>query len=206
MSEGTETALTTATDFTTVAQNIGDYVPGKTAVSAMINAPNRIGMAYLLRQGLIAALFPVANTGVTNVGPVPLLAPITLQAGDIIRVMPLTAASRMCYASVMTNQGVQRIFQTATAPSGAATTALTDLQTGNSVGDTLAGSSIVSAWVTSVDGGKITSPGGGIIVQDAAGNVVGSVVASDPAKVQPTPTRVNIPVQLNWTMSLITNA
>jgi len=202
--EGTEFSLTTDTNFTTVAQNAGDYVPGKTVQRGIVNAPNGIAYAYVLRQGLIAALIPVSVSGVQNSAPVPMPRALTLQAGDIVRVLHLTNSARNCSASIVTNTGNQRIFQAT--PSGAATNSMTDLQTSNSLGDTLQGETIVGGWVTSVDGAKIVTPGGGIVVIDAAGNAVGSLGASNPAAVQADVSQVSIPVALNWSMAIITNA
>jgi hypothetical protein len=174
--EGTEFSLTTDTNFTTVAQNAGDYVPGKTVQRGIVNAPNGIAYAYVLRQGLIAALIPVSVSGVQNSAPVPMPRALTLQAGDIVRVLHLTNS------------------------------ALPPAPSTNSLGDTLQGETIVGGWVTSVDGAKIVTPGGGIVVIDAAGNAVGSLGASNPAAVQADVSQVSIPVALNWSMAIITNA
>ena len=78
----------------------------------------------------------------------------------------------------LSNRGVSRIF--VVTPTGGATNELVDLQTSNSIGDTLQGQAIQKAFFTSVDGAKIESQGAFVV--DALGNVVGSVSASDPAK------------------------
>ena len=148
--EGTETSLTTDTAYTVAAQNVGDFAPGKTVIAGLVSCDNGVGYCYILSQGLVAAIVPWSVKGaVTNGGP-RLCQPYTLKAGDIVKVMNNTAADREGAMAVYTARGVSRIFHVT--PTGGATNELVDLQTGNSIGDTLQGDSIVK-WVgTSVDG------------------------------------------------------
>ena len=89
-------------------------------------------------------------------------------------------------------------------PSGGATNELVDLQTSNSIGDTLQGQTVVKAFCTSVDGSKIETPGA--VVVDALGNVVGSVPMTSPASMQPLFNSYRIPVNLNFKAQFLTNA
>ena len=201
LAEGTESDLTTATTYTVSAQNIGDYGMGKTITSGLVPCDNGVAYAYILRQGLVAAIVPVACKGISSPTPA-LCAPFTLQAGDKLRCMNNTAADRegaLCY---YTAQGVSRIA--VVTPSGGATNELVDLQTSNSIGDTVQGQTIVKAFFTSVDGAKIETPGA--VVVDALGNVVGSVSASDPSKFQAGFNDCRIPVNLNFKAQYLTNA
>ena len=133
-----------------------------------------------------------------------LCAPVSLRPGDTIRVLTLAAASRNAALCVYTNQGIARIF-TGT-PSGSGTTQLTDLQdSSNNIGDTLQGQTVVKAMLTSVDGSKLVSSGGAWI-RNASGQLAGVIPASNPIKVEPMITNCNIPIALNWTASLVTNA
>jgi hypothetical protein len=79
-------AVTTDPAFTVVAQNVGDYAPGKTVTSAMITAKTFIGFAYIIRQGLVAAVLPIgsrtAGGSGAGCGALPLPTPLTLQPGD----------------------------------------------------------------------------------------------------------------------------
>ena len=202
IAEGTESNLTTDTAYTSLAMEIGDYGLGQTVTSGLVTADNGIAYAYLLRQGLVAALIPVGIKGSAFQNS-PLCAPITLQAGDIIRVMSNTAADREAALSYYTNRGVSRIA--VVTPTGGATNELVDLQTGNSIGDTIQGQTIVRAYCTSVDGSKIETPGA--VVVDALGNVVGSVPMVNPgAGQQPMMTACRIPVNLNFKAQFLTNA
>jgi hypothetical protein len=201
LAEGTESDLTTDTTYTVSAQNIGDYAPGKTITSGLVTCDNGVAYAYILRQGLVAAIVPVAVKGVSAFTPA-LCAPFTLQAGDKLRAMNNTAADREGALCVYTASGTSRIF--AVTPTGGATNELVDIQTSNSIGDTLQGETCVKAFFTSVDGAKIETPGA--VVVDALGNVVGSVSASDPSKYQALFSSCSIPVNLNFKAQYLTNA
>jgi|3_EtaG_2_1085321.scaffolds.fasta_scaffold18582_4 hypothetical protein len=202
IAEGTESNLTTDTAYTVSAQNVGDYAPGQTVTSGLVCAPNGIAYAYILRQGLVAALIPVGIMGSAFQNS-PLCAPFTLQAGDIVRVMSNTAADREAALCYYTNRGVSRIA--VVTPSGAATNELVDLQTGNSIGDTVQGQVITHAFSTSVDGSKIETSGAYVV--DALGNVIGSVPMVNPgAGQQPMFNRCSIPVNLNFKAQFLTNA
>ena len=203
IAESTEATLQTATAFTVTAQDIGDYMPGARVVSGLITALNGISYAYILRQGLILATIPVCVNGVASSTP-PLCKPVTLQPGDVLRVLTLTASERDAALIVYTNRGVDRIF--VGTPASGTTTQLLDLQTGNAIGNTLQGQRIVRAVFTSIDGAKIESPGGGAQVFDNLGNLAGAVACSDPASVQPIMSSEMIPVALNFTASVLTNA
>jgi hypothetical protein len=201
--EGTETSLTTDTAYTVAAQNVGDFAPGKTVIAGLVSCDNGVGYCYILSQGLVAAIVPWSVKGaVTNGGP-RLCAPYTLKAGDIVKVMNNTAADREGAMAVYTARGVSRIFHVT--PTGGATNELVDLQTGNSIGDTLQGDSIVKWFGTSVDGSKIETQG--FFVVDALGNVIGSCSAGSPIVQQPSfQDAYGVNIALNYKAQYLTNA
>ena len=201
IAEGTESDLTTDTVYTVSAQNVGDYAPGKTVVSGIVAADNSISYAYILSQGLVAAIIPIGAKGQAQFQDA-LCAPYRLVAGDKVRVMTNTSSDREAALCCYTASGTSRIF--VVTPSGAATNELLDLQTGNSIGDTLAGQKIVKAFATSIDGNKIETPGA--VVVDNLGNVVGSVGFAAPNLQQPQFTGKSIPVALNYKAQFLTNA
>jgi hypothetical protein len=202
IAEGTESDLTTDTVYTVSAQNVGDYAPGKVVTAGFIGCDNGFAYAYILSQGLIAAVIPGGVKGVQQDVPM-LCASYQLKAGDKVRVMNNTAADREAAMWAYTASGVSRIF--VVTPSGAATQELVDLQTGNSIGDTLQGQRIVKFAGTSVDGTKIETSG--FYVVDALGNVVGSCPVSNPSKAQPVfAPAYNVPVALNFKAQFLTNA
>ena len=201
--EGTEFTLQTNSTYTVTQQNPGDYAPGAKVTHATIQAPNGIAYAYILRQGVIAAVLPVSIKGVSGAGPIPLLSAFTLQPGDQIRVMASTAASRLAAVCVATSKGVHRIFTVT--PSGAATNEPTDLQTGNSVGDTLQGQTIAAAFCTSVDGSKID--GAGCLMLNEQGIPIGAPVMCNNPQTAPVGwSSVAIPVALNFKWSIVTTS
>jgi hypothetical protein len=116
--------------------------------------------------------------------------------------MNSTAASRLAAAAVYTARGVSRIFTVTV--SGGATNELTDLQTGNSIGDTLQGDRIVKWYGTSVDGLLIETQG--FYAVDSLGNVIGSCSATDPITQQPAFAFASVPIQLNYKFQFLTSA
>jgi len=202
LAEGTQTNLTTDTAYTVTAAEVGDFAPGKTVIGGLISCDNGVGFAYILSQGLVAAIIPWSVKGAVSDGQPALCQPYTLKAGDIVRCMNNTAADREAAAAVYTARGVSRIFHVT--PSGGATNELVDIQTGNSIGDTLQGDRIVKWFGTSVDGLLIETQG--FYVVDALGNVVGSCSATDPVTQQPAFSFASVPIQLNYKFQFLTNA
>ena len=202
LAEGTETNLTTDTAYTVTAAEVGDFAPGKTVVGGLISCDNGVGFAYILSQGLVAAIIPWSVKGAVSDGQPALCQPYTLKAGDIVRVMSQTASDRGASAGVYTARGVSRIFHVT--PSGGATNELVDLQTGNSIGDTLQGDRITKWFGTSVDGLKIETQG--FYAVDALGNVVGSCSATNPIVQQPAFAFANVPIALNYKFQFLSNA
>jgi len=202
IAEGSQSNLTTNTVYTVTAAEIGDFAPGKTIVGGLVSATNGVGFCYVLSQGLVAAIIPWSVAGAVTDGQPALCQPYTLKAGDICRVMTSTAASRLAAAAVYTARGVSRIFTVTV--SGGATNELTDLQTGNSIGDTLQGDRIVKWYGTSVDGNLIEDQG--FTAVDALGNVVGSCSATNPIIQQPAFAFASVPIQLNYKFQFLTSA
>jgi len=202
IAEGSQSNLTTNTVYTVTAAEIGDFAPGKTVVGGLVSATNGVGFCYILSQGLVAAIIPWSVAGAVSDGQPALCQPYTLKAGDICRVMTSTAASRLAAAAVYTARGVSRIFHVT--PSGGATNELVDLQTGNSIGDTLQGDRVVKWYGTSVDGNLIEDQG--FTAVDALGNVVGSCSATNPITQQPGFAFASVPIQLNFKFQFLTSA
>lgn len=203
--EGTEFSLTTDTNLTITAQDIGTYKPGATVTSLEIFAPNGISYAYILRQGVILAWGSVNVTGVNN-KELPLCAPVNLRPGDTVRVLPLAANARNAALCTYTSSGTARIF--VGTPAGAGTTALNDLQdAANSIGDTLQGQTIMKSMFT-IGGTQAQMPvsSGGAWIRNASGQLAGAVPASNPVKAEPCISNVMIPIELNWTASVVTSA
>jgi len=201
--EGSEFSLTTDTSLTTTAQDVGTYMEGAVVSSLEVFAPNGISYVYILRQGVILAWGIPNVAGVSN-QEVPLSQPVQLRAGDTVRCLALASSSRNAALCVTTASGVSRIF--VGTPSGSGTTDLNDLQnSANSIGDTLQGQILTRALLTTVDGSKVVSSGG-CWIRNSSGQLAGVVQASNPIKADPDISMVNIPIGLNWTASIVTNA
>ena len=202
LAEGTESNLTTDIAYTVTAANIGDFAPGKEVVGGLVSCPNGVGYSYILSQGIVAAIIPWSVAGAVSDGQPALCQPYVLKAGDILRVMNQTAADRGASAAVYTRNRVSRIFHVT--PTGGATNKLVDIQTGNSLGDTLQGDVIQKWYGTSVDGNLIETQG--FYAVDALGNAIGSCSATDPVTQQPGFSFASVPVQLNYEFQFLTSA
>ena len=202
VAEGTETTITTDANLTVTAQDIGTYKPGVTVMSGEIMTPNGVAYCYILRQGVVLSVMVPNVAGVSNQEAM-LSQAVVLRPGDQVRVLALTAANRTASLLVQTSSGNSRIFTGL--PSGAGTTQLLDITDSNSIGDTLQGQTIVQACLLSADGSKIVSSGG-VWIRNASGQLAGSVPSSNPQTVEPMWSSVMIPIQLNFTASIVTNA
>lgn len=205
MAEGTLTELQTDSGFTTVAQGLGSYAPGKTVVAGLVAAANNCSYAYILRQGVILATIPVAADGAVRSGQMP-MKNVRLMPGDTIQVMCVTAADREISVYCHCTDGTQQIF--AVTPSGAATNTLTSVITGNGLGETLQGKTINEVYVngpSASETAKISSAGGVVFV-DAQGSPIGAAHATVVANNQSAPIAFNTNVQLNYALQCVTTS
>jgi len=88
VSDGTETEVKTDTSYTVTSQSIGTYGEGQTVRGAYLQSATGICYAYLLRNGTVASV--IQSLGSLAIGGgkgVEALKPITLQAGDVLRVL-----------------------------------------------------------------------------------------------------------------------
>lgn len=202
MSNGTSAEVLTNTAYSVVASSVGTYAAGKTVIaSSPIVGTNTVSWAYLLRRGQIIQTYPVGSAGMTNMAYYPLCNSVTLMAGDQLICMPNSASDREAALVCYTSAGNNHIFSVT--PSGAATNALTSIITGQSIGDTFQGQTIVKAFLTSVDGIKITS-GGGVYVVNDKGVPVGGISATNQQSTPVNYSMCSIPVNLNFSAQLIT--
>ena len=182
MAEGTVSELQTSTTYAAAATSIGQFANLKSLVSIIQppTAPNGIAYAYIERRGAIICVLPVAIDGVQG-QPCPMPMAVQLQAGDTLQVMANTAADREFSYSVITNRGVHAIF--AGTPTGAGNTDLVHILSGQSIGQSLTGQSVVTHWATSVDGSKLST--GGVLCLNDRGLPIGGTTAVKPQNLQP---------------------
>ena len=77
--------VTTDPAFTVLAQTVGDYAQGKVITQGFVSAKTHAAYAYILRNGLVGTLIPIASRtagGSGSVGDLPLCKPWKLQPGD----------------------------------------------------------------------------------------------------------------------------
>lgn len=184
MAEGTQTELKVSTDYAVAAVSIGQFADGKiiTEILQPPSAPNMCSHAYIDRRGEILCVLPVGVAGVQN-KPSPMLKSFVLQAGDTIQVMASTSSSRLFSLNTITNTGVHAIFS-GTAASG--NIALTHIKSGQGLGASLTGQTIVQHFATSIDDSKIDS-GAGVYYLNDKGLPVGGVAACNPTNLQLAP-------------------
>jgi len=211
VAEGTETSLTTSTqsNFTVSASAVGTAFAGKTVVASSPimgdgDGNTTASYAYILRAGTILSILPVGLAGIIDMSRMSLPKSVQLQAGDQVRVMMNTSTDREIALSVYTNRGDCHIF--AVTPSGGATNELVSILTGNGIGETLQGQTLVTAFATSIDRVKLAPSGMGVYVVDDKNNIVGSVVATAPSTQQVRFNQCSIPIGLNFQAQAITSS
>ena len=111
--------------------------------------------------------------------------------------------STYCAVVVYTSTGNSRIFAVDATDSTTSYAELVDVITGNSLGDSLQGQTIVQAYGTCEN--FAYSPGGAVFV-DNQNNVLGAVGLVNPEQFQPGWQTVNIPVQLNYRVKILSQA
>lgn len=203
MTNGTQGEVQTDATYSVVAQTLGDYAPGKVPVAGWIGSTNNTAFAFIMRQGLPIAFIPCGAAGVNGKGLHPVYCAGPLQPGDSVQVLPNASATRTCALTVRCSDNTQRCF--VVTPSGAATNTLVDEITGNGIGATIQGKTITQAMCSSVDGIKLTSALG-VVVLDAQGAVVGAISATDPLDEAPTWTPMNTKIELNYVAQCVTSS
>lgn len=185
LAEGSESELQVSSLYAVSSVSLGQFADGKTITQIILppTAVNGMAYAYIDRRGSIAACLPVGVDG-QRFSPVGGFN-FRLQAGDTVRVFPKTAASRTFAYNVITNTGVNAIF-TGTAASG--NVDLTHIKSGQGVGTSLVGQSIVQHYATSTDGSKLST--GGIVILNDKGLPVGGCTATDPGAQQVMPNSI----------------
>ena len=182
MTEGTEKELVVSTKYAVSAVSIGQYAEGKviTQITQPPSSANLVSYAYVDRRGEILCVLPVASRGV-QAAPCPMPFRFTLQAGDTIRVLTNTATNRTFAYSVITADNTHAIFS-GTAANG--DVSLTHIKSGQGLGASLTGKSIVSHYATSIDDDKLES-GGGVYILNDRGLPLGGTAATNPLNLQP---------------------
>jgi len=199
------TELQVSTDYAVAAVSIGQFANGKSIAQILqpVSAATGICTAYINRRGEILSLLPCAVQGVTS-EPVAPYSQVTFQAGDTIQVMTCVVATRIFTYNVITNTGVHAIFQGT--PSGSGNTDLTHVLSGQGLGASLTGQSIMSHYATSTDTVELDS-GGGVYLLNDRGLPEGGCMATVPQTLQPALNGMGgTMINLNYVARVSTNA
>tara|TARA_R110000850_G_scaffold246115_2_gene371031 strand:- start:654 stop:1340 length:687 start_codon:yes stop_codon:yes gene_type:complete len=195
--------LQTNTTYSTSATSLGQFANGK-MLTQIVQAPScstGVAGAYIERRGAILCALPVLSQGVQS-SPCMMPMNVVLQAGDVLRVKPITASSRVATLSVITGQGTHAIFEVT--PSGAGNNDVVHILSGQSVGQSLTGQTIVHHWLTSIDGSKLVT--GGVLYLNDRGLPIGGTSATNPQVLQ---TKANsmggASINLNFVGRITTN-
>lgn len=169
----------------------------------IVQSENQTTFAYIRSQGLIKICIQGGSTARSTLGSTVAPYPKQLLAGDQLIVMANTATDRECALVVATNRGDYHIF--ATTPSGAADNQLRSILTTNTIGATLQGQTVTHAFFVSEGGEEIISAGGCYIL-DGSGTPVGCVPATNSNKSTPPWRTMAVPITLNTTAVVKTDA
>jgi len=198
----TAVELQTDASYTVTAQSLGSYAQKKTLVAFSITCETNGSNAYIDRQGLPLCFLSICKADVNAFGLVP-TKKVVLQPGDKVMVCNAAAATRTMALAVRCSDGTERCFVGTT--SGGDTTSLIDTVTSNAIGETLQNKQVVAAMCQSVDGHLITS-GGGAVILNAQGAVVGGITACNSTAAQPQWTPMSNKIELNYAAQYITSA
>ena len=178
--------LQTNTTYSTSATSLGQFANGK-MLTQIVQAPScstGVAGAYIERRGAILCALPVLSQGVQS-SPCMMPMNVVLQAGDVI-----------------TGQGTHAIFEVT--PSGAGNNDVVHILSGQSVGQSLTGQTIVHHWLTSIDGSKLVT--GGVLYLNDRGLPIGGTSATNPQVLQ---TKANsmggASINLNFVGRITTN-
>jgi len=180
LQEGTEGELLTSTKYSVSAVSIGTFAEGK-VLSQIIQPPtclNGASYAYIDRRGEILCIIPVAVAWIHDY-PLPMLSSFTLQAGDTLRVIASTSASKLFSYNAITSGGIHSIFTVT--PTTANDYQVTHIKSGQGLGASLTNQQIACHFATSVQDGALDSAGGLLILSDR-GLPIGGVAATNPQK------------------------
>lgn len=206
--EGAEEAVPVDLNVYGAADNVGTFVSqvgGGAWVcnGGVVSCENQTSYAWIRSQGLIKMVIQGGHTARYTASSRTAPYPKTLLAGDELIVAANTATDRECALCVATNRGDYHIFSVT--PSGAADNALVSILTGNSIGQTLQGQTVTHAYITSEGGEEIISAAGCYIL-DGSGTPVGCVPATNSNKATAEWQRMNVPITLNTTAVVKTDA
>ena len=186
------------------ATSIGTYANGKSIVSFVqpVSASGQVQYAYLARRGEILRCLPIGGSEQMNE---PFSAsPVQLQAGDTIQVLTgaATADVRQVNYNVYCNDGTNAIFSAQPTTGTSGSVSLTHILSGQGLGESLTGRTIVSHYATGTEGARYA--GGSVMLVNDRGLPQGGCIVTN---VSNQPMKANsvggAQVMLNWQAQVV---
>jgi len=186
------------------ATSIGTYANGKTMTHFIqpISCAGQIQYCYLSRRGEILRCIEIGQSEQMN-EPVS-IPPIQLQAGDSLRILTgaATADIRQVNYNVVCNDGTNAIFTAQPGTGTSGSTSLTHILSGQSLGSSITGRTIVSHFATGTEGARYAS-GSVLLVNDRGLPQGGSLVTNVGNQVCQPNSIGTSQVQLNWQAQIV---
>ncbi len=208
MTDGTESELQTSGTVGAgggiAATSIGTYANGKSITHFIqpVAAAGQVQYAYLARRGEILRVIEIGGSEQMN-RPVA-IPPVTLQAGDSIRVLTgaATADIRQVNYSVICNDGTNAIFTAQPTTGTSGSVSLTHILSGQGLGESLTGRRIVSHYATGTEGARYAS--GSVLLVNDRGLPMGGCNVTNVSNQPMRPNGVGgAQVMLNWQAQVV---
>ena len=169
----------------------------------VVTAENNMTAAYIDSAGKIKLVLQPGKTARFNGVPIGSPYPKKLDAGDRLMGLANTATDREAALCVATNRGEYHIFSVT--PTGAAANPMVSILTGESIGTVLQGQVLTHAFLMTEANEEIISAAGCYIL-DGSGTPTGCIPATNPTQHVGAWTPCRIPIMLNTTAILRTDA
>ena len=169
----------------------------------VVTAENQASYAYVKSAGEIKMVIQSGHTARYTAHSRNAPYPKELLAGDQLITMANTSTDREAALCVATNQGNYHVFSVT--PTGAAANQLVSILTGNSIGQTLQNQTVTHAYLLTEASEEIISAAGCYIL-DGSGVPIGCIPATNPTQAVGAWYPVSIPISLNTTAVVRTDA
>jgi len=186
------------------ATSIGTYANGKSITHFIqpVAASGQVQYAYLARRGEILRVIEIGGSEQMN-EPVS-IPQIILQAGDSIRILTgaATADIRQVNYNVICNDGTNAIFTAQPGTGTSGSVSLTHILSGQGLGESLTGRSIVSHYATGTEGARYAS--GSVLLVNDRGLPMGGSIVTNVSNQPMHPNSVGgAMVELNWQAQVV---
>jgi len=186
------------------ATSIGTYANGKSITHFIqpASCSGQIQYCYLARRGEILRCIEIGGSEQMN-APVA-IPPVQLQAGDSLRILTgaATADIRQVNYNVVCNDGTNAIFTAQPTTGTSGSVSLTHILSGQGLGESLTGRTVVSHYATGTEGARYAS--GSVLLVNDRGLPMGGCIVTNVSNQQMRPNSVGgSTVMLNWQAQVV---